>query len=83
MGVGEVTYREGTACAKALEWERGCQREEGRALGQSVMRRKTEEEEEEEEGAARPRGAHCLSWQGRDNSRFSKQHRGICSKEGA
>ena len=48
-----------------------------------MMRRKTEEEEEEEEGAARPRGAHCLSWQGRDNSRFSKQHRGICSKEGA
>ena len=50
-----------------------------------MMRRKTEEEEEEEEeeGAARPRRAHHLTWQGRDNSRFSKQHQKICSKGGA
>ena len=63
--MGEVIYREETACAKALEWEGGCQREEGRALGQSVMRRKTEEGEEEE-GAARTRGAHRLTWKVRE-----------------
>lgn len=45
---------------------------EGRRSGTGA---ECEEEEEEEEGAARPCGAHCLSWQGRDNSSFSGQHR--------
>ena len=37
-----MIYGAGTACAKALGWEGGCQRDEGRALGQSVMRREHE-----------------------------------------
>ena len=43
-----MIYGEGTVCAKALGWEGGCQRDEGRALGQSVMRREHEEGEEEQ-----------------------------------
>ena len=43
-----MIYGEGTACAKALGWEGGCQRDEGRALGQSVMRREHEEGEEKQ-----------------------------------
>lgn len=79
--MGEVIYREGTACAKALEWEGGCQREEGRALGQSVMRRKTEEGRRRRE---QPEPAGLSTLPGRlENSRFSKQHRRICSKGGA
>lgn len=50
MGGGEVIYREGATCAKALGLEGGCQREEGRALGQSVMRRKPEEGRREQPG---------------------------------
>ena len=60
-GGGQSDLWSRTACAKALGWERGCQRDKGRALGQTAWVRR--EPEEGEEAAARPCRAHGFGQQ--------------------